>query len=440
MNRRSHLTVGRQMSASRLAWLVQRTPNLAILSLKRQDCGFAPVIYQALANLPNLRVLHINIPSNMSTPAIPIEHMFPLFSRLDELHLAGSWYRHEKTIEPLSSSQKKAPWRLKSLRCVCQDWALTRFCPNLTSFEMTALKHPASTTTISLRFLLECPKLEKVELPSFTRRLDFVDVAETLRSLKALRSIFLNVHWREEIEFLCSPDMHTGEVQDMATTQLASTPLSSSLSVVAGARTGQDQDQKFSVPLLEHLHFGDVTADLSQQDYLAMVRNILKTRVKLKSFDAQNRLVQPAQLFAQPGEEDLHGWGCRNLETLKLNLPGSIYVKTEEEQIAFWRPVYRQIGLLPRLKSLVVKCPRLQKSVSCGILNLAGATSLRHLVLRDVDGAEWTREEVMDLLRVVPNLETLILNPLQKHNYLQVETWLREAGRADIVFGEHWTR
>ena len=103
---------------------------------------------------------------------------------------------------------------------------------------------------------------------------------------------------------MCSPDKHTGEVQEMATTQLISTTLSPSSSVVDGP--GAVQDQGLSVPLLEHLHLGGVVVDLSQKYYFAMLRNILKTRVKLKSFDAQNQFVEPAQLFAQPGEEELY--------------------------------------------------------------------------------------------------------------------------------------
>lgn len=120
----SKIVVGRQFSAARLTWLLQRTPNLAILSLRRYRGGFAPVFYRALADLPNLRRLHIHVVFHKTQ--IPMEDMFSLFSRLDELHLARSWYIHEKSTEPLLPSEMATtPWRLKSLRCTRLDLALT---------------------------------------------------------------------------------------------------------------------------------------------------------------------------------------------------------------------------------------------------------------------------------------------------------------------------
>ena len=145
------IVVGRQLSATRLAWLLQRTPNLAILSLKRYCDGFAPVLYPALADLPNLRRLHIHVFFHKTQ--IPIENMFSLFSRLDDLHLGGSWYIHEKSTEPLLPSKKATtPWRLRSLKCTRLDLALTRYCPDLTFFEMYSYEHRIGIPPVSLRF------------------------------------------------------------------------------------------------------------------------------------------------------------------------------------------------------------------------------------------------------------------------------------------------
>ncbi|KAG0265494.1 hypothetical protein BGZ95_003301, partial [Linnemannia exigua] len=131
--------------------------------------------------MPDLRRLSIHIPSLETR--IPIEDMFPLFSRLEELDFAGSWHKHEIMDEQTSSNNNMStPWRLKKLKCNRPDQTLTRFCLNLTHFEMLSL--------------------ETVKLPSGTSPDDFVDVAETLRSLEALRSLTFDIRWRREVEFL----------------------------------------------------------------------------------------------------------------------------------------------------------------------------------------------------------------------------------------------
>lgn len=144
--------------------------------------------------------------------------MSPLFSRLNELYLAGSWYNHEKSTEPLPPSEKTTPWRLKSLSCTRLDLALTRYCPDLTYFEMYSFEHGSGIFPVSLRFLLDCPRLETVKLPSNTRGIDFAEIAETFRSLKALRSLYFNVNLREQLAFLCTPDLPLDKTQQLSDT------------------------------------------------------------------------------------------------------------------------------------------------------------------------------------------------------------------------------
>ncbi|KAK5828934.1 hypothetical protein F5H01DRAFT_329199 [Linnemannia elongata] len=422
----SKVDVGRQLSAERLAWLLQRTPNLAILSLRRHHEGFAPVLYRALADLPNLRRLHICAFHHQTR--IPIEDMFSLFSRLNELYLDGSWYIHEKSTEPLLPSEKATnSWRLRSLRCNRLDLALTRFCPDLTSFEMPSYEYSSGLPPVSLRFLLDCPKLETVSLPCFTSPGDFIHLVETFRSLKALRSLNFIVHLREELEFLCAPDVPSDKLQQ-STETCSSSPPSTSMS-------GQDL---LSVPLLEHLHIYQISPEVGRDDTFRMLRNILKTRTRLKSFRTSGEAIGPTHLFAQPSQEVRDSWGCRDLESLFLTLPGCMYAKTREEQRLAWNPIYRQIGQLSKLQSLTIICFTVEKGKESGIQQLAGATNLRRLTLHDYDNeaTEWTREEILDLVRALPKLENLQLKPLEKGNFLQIKSWLCEAGRSNITFGD----
>ncbi|KAF9144770.1 hypothetical protein BGX30_011534 [Mortierella sp. GBA39] len=417
--------VGRQFSATRLAWLLQRTPNLAILSLTRYSDEFAPVLYRALANLPNLRRLHIHV--FVRKTQIQIEDMFSLFSRLDELHLARSWYIDKKSTESLLPSEKATfPWRLRSLKCARLGLALTRYCPDLTFFEMHSYEHRVGIPPVSLLFLLECPKLEIVKLPTYTRRNDLIDLVETFRSLKALRSLFFNVHLREELEFLCAPDALSDKLQQATETCSSSHPSSTFV---------LNQDLLL-VPLLEHLHIGQISVEVGREDSFRMLRNILKTRTRLKSFRASGGPIHPIHLFAQPGQEAHDSWGCRDLESLFFSLPGSIYVKTREEQTSVWNPIYRQIGQLPKLQSLTIIYFTIEKGKDSGIQQLVGATSLKRLVLRGCEATKWTREEIQDLVRALPKLENLQLKPLEKGNFLHVKSWLCEAGRSDIIFGD----
>ncbi|KAG9072870.1 hypothetical protein KI688_000650 [Linnemannia hyalina] len=291
---------------------------------------------------------------------------------------------------------------------------------------MHSYEHRVGIPPVSLLFLLECPKLEIVKLPTCTCRNDFVDLVETFRSLKALRSLFFNVHLREELEFLCAPDAHSDRLQQ-ATETCSSSPPSSTFVL--------NQDP-LSVPSLEHLHIGQISAEVGREDSFRMLRNILKTRTHLKTFRTSGEPIHPTHLFAQPGQEAHDSWGCRDLESLFFSLPGSMYVKTKEEQTLVWNPIYHQIGQLPKLQSLTIIYFTIEKGKDSGIQQLMGATSLKRLVLRGCEATKWTREEIQDLVRALPKLENLQLKPLEKGFFPQIKSWLCEAGRSDIIFGD----
>ncbi|KAF9900735.1 hypothetical protein EC991_006927 [Linnemannia zychae] len=101
---------GTQMSTTKLASLITKMPNLNILSLHMESHGPEPSLFEAIRPLQNLKTLKINMPESYGT--IPIETMFPLFARLDELHVEGSWYQPESDY---FSNYKVESWKVKRL-------------------------------------------------------------------------------------------------------------------------------------------------------------------------------------------------------------------------------------------------------------------------------------------------------------------------------------
>ncbi|KAK3845788.1 MAG: hypothetical protein J3R72DRAFT_418384 [Linnemannia gamsii] len=254
------------------------------------------------------------------------------------------------------------PWRLKKLACNRPDIPLTRFCPNLTYFEIVSIEHRTNPQTTSLRFLMACPKLETVKLPTSTSSNSFIDVAETLRSLEALWSLTFNISWRDELEVLCTSDLDSRTTNNAQYQEPESDPFA-------------DMNQELlSVPMLEHLHINCIYnryglyAGGSYQATFRVLHNILLTRVDLKSFELRKDPIDPALLFARPGQEAHDSWGCKDLESLVFSLPRPMYYKTAEEGCAYWQPIYRQIGQLSKLKSLEITCPKVQKDKHSGIL------------------------------------------------------------------------
>ncbi|KAF9081400.1 hypothetical protein BGX23_000919 [Mortierella sp. AD031] len=65
-------------------------------------------------------------------PLVPIESMFPLFERLDELSLYCHWFC--STDEKLHPT--KPQWRLKRFTVNCIDVRLLRYCPGLDYFRL----------------------------------------------------------------------------------------------------------------------------------------------------------------------------------------------------------------------------------------------------------------------------------------------------------------
>lgn len=117
-----------QIPTTRLGILLSMMPNLTILLLRVESQGVDPALFGAMRGLQHLRVLKINVDEG-DEALIPIETMFPLFSRLEELHLEGSWYQREKN--PILQWYATEKWRMKRLTVTPQDSQLARHCLDL---------------------------------------------------------------------------------------------------------------------------------------------------------------------------------------------------------------------------------------------------------------------------------------------------------------------
>ncbi|KAG0291605.1 hypothetical protein BGZ96_005035 [Linnemannia gamsii] len=123
-------STGCQIPTARLGTLLTMMPNLTVLLLRMEMHGPDPVFFEAISGLQTLKTLKANMPAG--EVAIPIERMFPLFSRLDELHLEGTWYQHKtNTLPRLPGEGEKTPWRIKRLKIDLWDISLVRHCPDL---------------------------------------------------------------------------------------------------------------------------------------------------------------------------------------------------------------------------------------------------------------------------------------------------------------------
>ncbi|KAF8938126.1 hypothetical protein BGZ47_008725 [Haplosporangium gracile] len=121
-------TTGPQIPTARLGALMTMMPNLTILILRMETHGPDPALFERMCCLQNLKILNINMSAGQV--AFPIEGMFPLFSRLTELCLKGSWYQYENE-PPRCLLGEEAPWRMKRLTINLRDSSLIRRCPDL---------------------------------------------------------------------------------------------------------------------------------------------------------------------------------------------------------------------------------------------------------------------------------------------------------------------
>ncbi|KAG0292004.1 hypothetical protein BGZ96_004629 [Linnemannia gamsii] len=345
-----------------------------------------------LQHLKRLRRLSYDVLANTE---FPVEELFPLFSRLDELVVPSrAWVkgRPEKQdeIESALSPTSGDPWKLKKLDIARGNLPLLQHCSDRTLRELLVrreymISNPFETSESYLP-ILRFTHLDSIRLAIESSPGQEEDVALVLSSLKQARELVLDVFAIQDLDFLNSPPI-----------------------TVALAR------QQPLVP--ERSTF----------------RQLLMTRPRLKTFVVTNHDVDPDILFEQSGvRAGRGGWVCEDLETLSLCFPKGIYSKTLFGRNSTWQSIYGQIGKLTKLKSLSLRCVGLQRNVEAGFKQLAGATCLQELTMIDVRFLKWTEEEVELLLPLVPKLTTLSFGPLQDIDFLSVSAWLIDHGRSEV--------
>ncbi|KAF9092814.1 hypothetical protein BGX29_010274 [Mortierella sp. GBA35] len=167
------------------------------------------------------------------------------------------------------------------------------------------------------------------------------------------------------------------------------------------------------------------------------VKEILKTCASLTKFEIKGIFIDPLMVFAQAGGDDGDSWRCAQLRELWLEVSMPILSNSTHNgrpNAIVWKSIYRQLGVLTCLESLTLRSPRIDRTANAGLSQLQGIPRLQKHVLMNMNGTPWTRQQIHDLLLMAPHLSSLRLNPLSMDDKDQVKSFLRQEGRADLVF------
>ncbi|CAO3573010.1 unnamed protein product [Mortierella alpina] len=337
-------SISRQEEAVRLSTLrsiLKQTRNLRSLALRVNWWYGQGVSYAAdLRHFPHLKSLKISAAD--FTYKKDNGDTLALVARLEELYLTtGAFFKgcDESDLPPLTV------WEMRTLGISHEDMPMLRYCPRLREL---GIKLFPALTKFPAQAMMSCPDLEVLRLTTQGQSNGsvFRELTETFRSLKHLKTLIFPVRYLDQLESLChAEDDH--DVSRLRDIQV--------------------------LPALEHLEISDVVlkVNVAMSDHLhKLLVNILQTRPLLKAFVFPGHEVKPWQLFAQSGLESHREWRCMALETLDLHFTWRLYIRPLEERCEQWRSVFRQLGKLPKLKSLSILCDGLEKSIDAGILEL----------------------------------------------------------------------
>ncbi|KAK3819332.1 MAG: hypothetical protein JOS17DRAFT_805547 [Linnemannia elongata] len=431
------------LTTATLARILDATPNLASLSLQvwvsTPDLAFG----HALLNLKRLRQLSYGV---RTFPTFPIEELFPVFSRLNELVVSSrAWVKSraeelddiEASLSPNSTTQDL--WKLKKLDIARGNLPVLRHCSDRTLRDLVIRREHMISNHIdasdSFLPILRFSYLDSIRLAIESSPGQQEDAALVISSLRRVRELVLDVFAIQDLDFLNSPPITVASARQQPLIPELWIQRQQQQDIGQGdtADGGEVGDDGLMVlPRLEHLTINFIRP-LVVHARLTTFRRLVMTRPRLRTFVVTNHDVDPDILFEQSrvrAERD--GWVCRDLETLSLSFPKGIYSKTADGRNYTWQSIYGQIGKLNKLKSLSLRCVGLQRNVDAGFKLLAGVACLQELTMIDVRFLRWTEEEVELLLPLVPKLKTLSMGPLQDVDFLSVATWLVDNGRPDV--------
>jgi hypothetical protein len=395
---------------------------------------------RTLQQLRRLRRLSYDILANTT---FPIEELFSLFCRLDELVVPSRvWIKtradEQDDIGSASPPTSGDPWKLKKLDIARGNLPLLQYCSDRTLRELVIRReymigNPFETPDSFLP-ILRFSHLGSIRLAIESSPGQQEDVVLVLSSLKHARELVLDVFAIHDLDFLNSPPLTLASARQQSLIPeqwMQQQQQGHSQGDTADDGEGVD-DGLMILPHLEHLTIHFINP-LITHVRMTTFRRLVMTRPRLKTFVVTNHDVDPDILFAKSRiRAEWDGWVCKDLETLSLCFPKGLYSKTVLGRDYTWRSIYQQIGRLTKLKSLSLRCVGLQRTVDAGFKQLAGATCLQELTMIDVRYLKWTEEEVELLLPLVPKLKTFSLGPLQDADFLSVATWLAESGRSDV--------
>ncbi|KAF9105928.1 hypothetical protein BGX29_011044 [Mortierella sp. GBA35] len=165
-----------QIPTTRLAHILGMTLNLTTLSLRMVDDNPDPSLFQSMCDLKHLKRLDISLPARPFQ--VPIETMFPLFVRLNELNIDGPWYvsnENNTNAVALSHPQPKERWSIRQLTIDSYNAALIQHCPDLEELRLfhprfcTIAQEHASSEAISRKLQEPTASLKTVEIYSALR-------------------------------------------------------------------------------------------------------------------------------------------------------------------------------------------------------------------------------------------------------------------------------
>ncbi|KAF9921875.1 hypothetical protein FBU30_008043 [Linnemannia zychae] len=451
------ITIRKEIARPRLIQLLGMAVNIRSLELRMPITLDELEILQSFTQLRRLKRLRIEA-TGLDMFAINLQDMSNIFARLETLESEGFWLNI--SMDSWEQSQDVESWQLKRLSIGYYALPMLWHCVHLRELEIRIYEDFGFLRSgkVSLRPLQTCRNLEILKIHRYNRQDMLVDLVETIGTLRELRSLSFGILDFSFFELLCrSRENLDLEVKDV-----------NNLKDFTGI--GQDKysrdhrekppdgfdDGNALLPKLESLTIISVDVGDHAPSINGRISNlffdILKTRPLLKEYQIQGFNFCLWDIFAQPGHEIKDSWACLGLEVLKLQFKNADPPKSKsnEKRRKLWQSIYRQLGQLTRLKSLMIQCWSLEKGNNSGILQLAqqamsvdSDTSPRFtpklaklcsLYLSDLKGSTWTKAELETLLTLFPKLKDLNLRPLNPGNGKEVQMWLKEWKRADIKF------
>ncbi|KAG0381239.1 hypothetical protein BGX24_000009 [Mortierella sp. AD032] len=465
----SAITIRKEIARSRLVQLLRMAANVRSLELQMPITVEELELLQSIAELRHLRRLRIEA-TGLDMFAISLQDMNNSFSNLETLESAGHWLNID--LGCWERPQDAQQWRMERLSVGYYALPILWHCENLRELEIRIFEGFGfqRSEKRSLRPLEECRNnLKVLKIHRYGRQDTLLDLVETISTLRRLCSLSFSILDFSFFDLLCRPGKGSALVVEDD-----DGPHHSQLGQQEEigrhrARPPDDDYRDLPLPLLEDLTIISVdvgdTSPITLERLSGLFFNILKTRPLLKGYQIQGFNFCPWDIFAQPGRELEDGWACLGLETLRLQFKSldPRKMNSKEKRYRIWQPIFRQLGQLTQLKSLMIQCWSLEKGIDVGILELAQQgksttsglagsaasfatvlvptsklngrlTELTSLYLSDSKGITWSKTELEILLALFPKLKDLNLRPLNPGNGKEVQRWLKEWKRADIKF------